>query len=166
MYRKVYKAVGPYIGMEKKSHNRSTAKSKTSLMADPKFKDAVRGAMGDIDAYAQMLQGTDTSLTADDARKKITQLMYNNMKWMDEPVQAAKYQLAKTMTYQQTMEIIDPEAALLDIEMQLKLQDSMRKTIKLVHDMKPKEINVNMKTRDDEIVILNPDFEEAEVTDD
>jgi hypothetical protein len=151
--------------MEKKSHVKkgTTVPDKIALMTDPKFKAAVKGAFGDIDAYSQMLQGGDDDLSADDARKKITQMMYNNMKWMDDPVQAAKYQLAKALTYQQTMEMIDPERALLDIDMQLKLTDSMRKSIKLINDMKPKEINVNMKKMDDKEGFPNPDYIEAEV---
>lgn len=135
-------------------------------MKDPKFATAVKGAFADIDAYSKMMMATDPDMTAEEAKQKITQTMYNNMKWMEDPVQAAKYQLAKTMTYQQTMEMIDPEQALMDIDIQLKLQDSMRKTIKLVNDMKPKELTIHTKGRDDgEIVIANPDYVEATASD-
>ena len=138
-------------------------KSKRALLSDPKFRQAVQGAMGDIDSYSKMLMGTDEALTADDAQKKIAQMMYNNMKWMDDPTQAAKYLLAKTMTYQQTMEMVDPEQTLMDIDGQMKLLDSVRKTIKLVNDMKPKELTVHTKGHDDsEIVFINPDFEERD----
>lgn len=135
------------------------APSKSELLNDLEFKKAIKGALQDIDTYANQLQGID-GLSGDEAKMKIAQLFYKNMKWADEPVQAAKYLLAKTMTFQELQEIINPEGAIRDIDTQIKLLDQSRKTIKLVNDMKPKEVNVNMQGKDDAMPIQFIDIDE------
>lgn len=135
------------------------SKSKNEIMNNPEFKKAIRGALTDIDAYSSQLQGV-TGLSEEEAKRKIAQSFYQNMKWAQEPEQAAKYLLAKTMTYQSLQEQMNPEAAIQDIDTQIKLLDQVRKTVKLVGDMQPKQININSQKADDEVEIDFIDIEE------
>ena len=130
--------------------SRQVVPSNNEIMNDPEFKKAIRGALGDIDTYARQLQGVN-GLSEEEAKRKIAQTFYQNMKWAQEPEQAAKYLLAKTMTFQALQEQINPEAAIMDVDTQIKLLDQVRKTVKLVSDMKPKQININTQMKDDEV---------------
>lgn len=129
---------------------RQVVPSNNEIMNDPEFKKAIRGALGDIDTYAKQLQGVN-GLSEEEAKRKIAQTFYQNMKWAQEPEQAAKYLLAKTMTFQALQEQINPEAAIMDVDTQIKLLDQVRKTVKLVSDMKPKQININTQMKDEEL---------------
>ena len=129
---------------------RQIVPSNNEIMNDPEFKKAIRGALGDIDTYAKQLQGVN-GLSEEEAKRKIAQTFYQNMKWAQEPEQAAKYLLAKTMTFQALQEQINPEAAIMDVDTQIKLLDQVRKTVKLVSDMKPKQININTQMKDEEL---------------
>lgn len=133
-------------------------KSANEIMNDPEFKKAIRGALTDIDTYSAQLQGV-TGMSSEEAKRKIAQTFYQNMKWAQEPEQAAKYLLAKTMTYQALQEQINPEAAIMDVDTQIKLLDQVRKTVKLVSDMKPKQISINTQQADDDLVISFIDVE-------
>lgn len=147
--------------MNKKHTN--IVKSKAKILADPKFKAQVQGAMDTIDTFGNMLMQSDEDMDSGDAKKAITQMFYTNYKWTEDPVQAAKYLLAKSMTYQQLMEKVDPEQALLDIDGQSKLLKMTLDTIKLLDKMKPAQLQKGARASDDEIFIKNPDWKEAEV---
>lgn len=141
---------------------KSQVKATSTMLKDPQYREAMSAALGDMTAYSKMLTDVDKDMSAEDAQKEIAQMMFSNMRWMEEPVAAAKYLLAKQMTFQQVIERVDPEQALLDIDNQIKLQDTMRKTINLVHNMEKKGVTAHVNFKDDkEIVIMNPDFVEA-----
>lgn len=139
---------------------KQVAKSQSEVLNSEEFKQAVRGAMGDIEAYSGQLQGA-LGLSEEEAKRKIAQAYYQNIKWAQDPVAAAQHLLAKQMTYMSVMEQIDPEAAIRDIDTQIKLMDSVRKNIKLVGDMRPKEVNVKMQGKDDAMPLKFIDIEDG-----
>lgn len=134
--------------MANKKGAREITPTTNQLINSPEFKKAVGGAMKEIDAHSAIIREAQ-GLSEEEAKKKIAQMYYANMKWTQDPVQAAQHLLAQAMMGQQIKMELDPNS-LLDTDEWTKILDAVRKTIKLVGDMQGKTVTHKVQGLDDE----------------
>lgn len=126
--------------------NEDKVKSTAAIMNSKEFKNLVDGAMNDVNVMEKNL--IDAGMNPADARLKIQQIYFRNLKTFSEPETAAISILAELKTRIDLDRVINPEQDLVS-DKYVNLLDQMRKTIDLVRKTKDKKIVHEVQKLDD-----------------
>ena len=149
------KSAAPQKSSKKESNVR---KNIPAILNSPEYKNLVDEAINTINSakFAMETSGYST----EDAEMFIKQRYLQNLQTFSDPVNGAIALLADLKTRIDVDSKLNPSPELVD-DKYLKLLDEMRKTLKLVNDMKNKVIKHQVQVLDDNIMSFD-DFIDAD----
>lgn len=111
------------------------------------FVDFSKEVSRDVQALAQQAQ--NTGMSRQEAELWAYQTHFNNLRMFGQPIAAAQHLMADLKSRIDLDRMMNPDAAPLD-KQTLKLFEEMRKTIKLMSDVSPKQLDIRTTNLDDD----------------